>query len=288
MDRNKESDKWTLLDIVKWGTEYFREKAIDSPRLTIELLLCKLLSYQRIDIYTHFDKPLLHAELKALKKMIKRRVKREPLQYILGEVNFCGLNIFVDPSVLIPRPETELLAEEAKKEFDKEQNINALDIGTGSGCIALALAEHYPNIRIDAIDISDEALQTAKENAKRTGLKNIDFYQMNILAEMPNTEYDLVVSNPPYIPEDEFLDLQEEVCRYEPKIALSDNAGGLTFYDRYAEIMHKILKPSGRFLLEIGFNQSEYIKRAFLDKDLKLQFIADGSGKPRIVKGIKE
>lgn len=287
MDKYKELDKWTLLDIVKWGTAYFREKGIDSPRLTIELLLCKLLSIKRIDIYTHFEKPLLSGELKALKKMIKRRVKREPLQYILGEVNFCGLNIRIDPSVLIPRPETELLVNEVLNSYNKDDQISALDIGTGSGCIALALAKHFTDIKIDALDISSEALLIAKENAGRLGLNNIDFIQMNILNDYPSLEYDLVVSNPPYIPESEFKTLQIEVSQYEPKIALSDNADGTVFYERYAEIMNKILKPLGRFYLEIGFEQSEHIKKLFQPKGFKLEFLEDDSGKPRIVKGIR-
>ena len=199
MKNSKHLDTWTIMDIVKWGTEYFQKNGIDSPRLTIELLLCKLLSIQRIEIYTNFEKPLMPSELKSLKKMIKRRIHHEPLQYILGSTNFLGIKLSVNHGVLIPRPETELLVELVKNDINSKSIIETLDIGTGSGCIAIALADHFENIKIDAIDVSQQSLGIAKSNAERLGLANIQFKEENIFSMNNDKKYNLIVSNPPYI-----------------------------------------------------------------------------------------
>ncbi|MES2765675.1 MAG: HemK/PrmC family methyltransferase, partial [Bacteroidota bacterium] len=159
---------WTVLDIINWGKDFFAQKSIDSPRLTIELMLCEVLKIRRIDLYAQFDRPLKDDELARLREMAKRRAGREPLQYILGNTEFYGLPLIVDPSVLIPRPETEILVETVLKTFKNSENkvLKILDIGTGSGCIAVALAVNLPQAEITAVDISEEALEIARQNAK--------------------------------------------------------------------------------------------------------------------------
>jgi release factor glutamine methyltransferase len=282
MNYNNEPDKWTLLKMVKWCTDFFQKKGIDSPRLTIELLLCKLLNIQRIDIYTNFEKPLLPEELRELKSMIKRRVSREPLQYILGKVNFCGLEIIVNEDVLIPRPETEFLVETIKLQFKKEVSFDMLDIGTGSGCISIALAKHFRNANIASVDVSEKALSIASKNAEKAEVQNIKFNKFDVLSEHIDTKYDLIVSNPPYISKDEHSQLQPEITQYEPTYALTDGGDGLAFYKRYAEIFDDIIKPNGKMFLEIGYGQKKDIEDIFMNKGLKIDFLNDSLSIPRI------
>jgi release factor glutamine methyltransferase len=282
MAQNTEPDNWTLLKIVKWGTDFFQKKGIDSPRLTIELLLCKLLNIQRIEIYTNFEKPLLAEELLELKSMIIRRVNREPLQYILGSVNFCGVNLYVNSDVLIPRPETEFLIETIKLHYLKDDELEILDIGSGSGCIPIALSKYFHKARILSVDISEKAIAIAKENAKISEAENIFFKRLDILTEKLSTKFDLVVSNPPYISKEEYKDLQPEIINYEPDFALTDHGDGLKFYQRYAEIFDDIVKEKGKMYLEIGYGQKKKIANIFMMKAIHTDFHNDSLSIPRI------
>ncbi|MDD8018416.1 MAG: peptide chain release factor N(5)-glutamine methyltransferase, partial [Bacteroidota bacterium] len=165
---------WTILDLINWGTNYFTEKGFDEARLSVELLIAHVLKLQRIQLYTNFDKPLADEELTALKELIKRRLQHEPLQYITGETEFMGLKFSVDPRVLIPRPETELLVEQViertRNTFGGVETVRILDVGSGSGCIAVSLAKLISNVHVTAIDISKDALEVAKANAERNGV----------------------------------------------------------------------------------------------------------------------
>jgi release factor glutamine methyltransferase len=282
MAQNTGPDNWTLLKMVKWGTDYFQKKGIDSPRLTIELLLCKLLNIQRIEIYTNFEKPLLDEELIKLKSMIKRRINREPLQYILGSVNFCGVNLFVNSDVLIPRPETEFLIETLKLQYSKDDELEILDIGSGSGCIPIALSKYFHKATILSVDISEKAIAVAKENAKRSGAENVFFERLDILTEKINSEFDIVVSNPPYISKEEYRNLQPEIINFEPDFALTDHGDGLKFYQRYADIFDDIVKQRGKMYLEIGYGQKKEIANIFRMKDIHTDFLNDSLSIPRI------
>jgi release factor glutamine methyltransferase len=160
---------WTALELRRWGEGYFAEKQIDSPRLTMELMLCHILRYSRLELYLHYDKPLTKAELSALKAMIARRAKREPLQYILGETEFYGLPFAIDSSALIPRPETEFLVEAALEYLvQATQPLSVLDIGTGSGCIALTIAKKSPESRVVAMDISEHGARAGCQESIST------------------------------------------------------------------------------------------------------------------------
>ncbi len=282
MNQNSDPEIWTLLKMVKWGTDFFQKKGIDSPRLTIELLICKLLNIQRIDIYTNFEKPFMPEELELLKKMIKRRLDREPLQYILGNVNFCGINIHVNKNVLIPRPETEFLVETIKLNYKKDKTFDVLDIGTGSGCIAITLGKHFNNSNVEAIDISEKALNIARKNTIELEVENILFKQIDILSEKLNSKYDLVVSNPPYISKEDHSNLAPEITKYEPISALTDGGDGLAFYQTYAETFDDIVKPNGRMYLEIGYGQKKQIAEIFKNKGLHTDFLNDSLSIPRI------
>ena len=277
-----------MLEIVQWGTGYFRKKGIESPRLNIELLLCDILKINRIDIYSQYDKPLKERELNILHDLVIRRSKREPLQYITGYTYFYGLKIKVDKSVVIPRPETELLVSEVLKSTEnKHEELLILDIGTSSGCIAVALAKEMRNSKIIAVDNSGYGLKTAKENAALNNICNIEFYKINILSEIPEeTKFNIIVSNPPYIPLKEYKNLAPEILDYEPQSALTDNQDGLTFYKRFSEIFPEILAPGGIFFLEIGFGQSNKLKRIF--SNYMVQIIKDFSDIDRVFIGSKK
>ncbi len=228
---------WHVLEILKVTESAFAGKGIKNPRLNAELLLAYVLKCRRIELYLDFEKPLTAIELAAFREHVKRRLKHEPIQYILGKTEFYGLNFNVSPSVLIPRQETELLVEEVLKHLKETGSKRVLDIGTGSGCLAIAVAANT-DCKIDAIDISTDALQIAKENSDLNNTTDkISFYTKDALNDEPDlSNYDVVMSNPPYIPADEMNTVDDEVKLYEPKAALTDNADGLVFYRRLIQL----------------------------------------------------
>jgi len=277
-------DLWTVKRIVDWGKNYLTEKGIDSPRLTMELLLCDVLKLKRIDLYMNHEKPLNNIELKKLREFILRRADREPLQYIVGYTEFFGNTINVNPSVLIPRPETELLVKIAsdfakKQEGDKH---TALDIGTGSGCIILSFAKLLPEWSCTAIDNSEEALTVAKQNAKKLAVKNVHFHNADIFVTPPRRKYTVVMSNPPYIGTTDMDALEPEVGKYEPKSSLTDGEDGLKYYKHFAEIFPQIIAKGGAFFMEIGYGQADSVRNMFRQKNININIENDYSGIPRI------
>jgi len=281
---------WTILSLLNWATKYLQEKEFENPRLNVELLLSHSLKLSRIQLYTSFEKPLSKDELANFKQLFQRRLQHEPLQYIIGETEFFGLKYSVDNRVLIPRPETEILVEEIiqqAKLFPENEIINILDIGTGSGNIAITVAKHILNSNIISIDISNDSLELAKENAKQNQVESkIKFLNVDIFAnyELPITNYDFIVSNPPYISIEEFQSLQPEVKIFEPKTATTDNADGLTFYRRIAEIGKSLLNENGTIAVEIAYNQSEQVKTIFANANYKnISARKDYSGIERII-----
>lgn len=277
---------WTALELRRWGEGYFAEKQIDSPRLTMELMLCHILRYSRLELYLHYDKPLTKAELSALKAMIARRAKREPLQYILGETEFYGLPFAIDSSALIPRPETEFLVEAALEYLvQATQPLSVLDIGTGSGCIALTIAKKSPESRVVAMDISETALALAAKNQSALGVENCELVKRDIFREIiVKKPFDVIVSNPPYISTEGMAELEPELLRHEPHIALTDGGDGLRFYRRFAEVFPSILAPDGMFFIEIGYGQAAEVIDLFADA-YQCSIKNDLAGIPRILIG---
>lgn len=279
---------WTIIDIIRWGTQYFAEKQIDSPRLTIERMLCAAAQLERLDLYMKFDKPLSAGELAVLRNMVKRRLKREPLQYILGETEFYGLTIEVDSTVLIPRPETELIVSHILEHAATRgaAPLRILDIGTGSGCIPIALAHHLPECTVHAIDRSADCLQTAQKNALSNGCKTITFEICDILSSLPATKpFDIIVSNPPYVPREDFGNLQPEISRFEPSAALTDGQDGRSFYRRFAEIFPQLLVDSGYFCIEIGHGMERDVLNIFRENGFAVSSFKDYAGIPRCIYG---
>lgn len=286
---------WTTIELINWCKPYFEKQGVDSPRLTIELMIAHVLQKQRIQLYTQFDRPFSEEELSTLRAMIKRRAAREPLQYILGETEFFGLMLNVSPAALIPRPETELLVEcvlnRLKRESINDASIlstSILDIGTGTGCIALALAKNLPESAVYGIDVSEDALALAKSNAERTQATSVQFGKINILETQPKRRFRVIVSNPPYIGLDDMNELEPELSNHEPRTALTDEADGLRFYRRFAEIFPTMLEEGGWFAVEIGYGQAESVEALFQAAGFQTEIINDYAGIARIRAGWKE
>lgn len=267
-DTTTQNKTWRVLELINWTTDYLKNKGFTSARSDVEWLLMDVLDCERMELYTGFEKPLKHSELDAFKKLLKRRVKNEPVQYIIGETEFMGYPFKVDESVLIPRPETEILVELAAdwlRTKKKEKQLSVLDIGTGSGCIGVSVAKLVENSQVTLVDVSDEALSIARENADVNDVSDrVTLKQMDVLSEEPEGQYNLILCNPPYIAKDEMETLQEDIRKYEPKKALLAESDGLIFYRRFASAGKEWLAPKGRMMLEIGgSHQSEAIQKLF-------------------------
>ena len=257
----------TVLEAIQKSADFLGKKNVESPRLNAELLLAHQLKLPRMKLYLNFERALTAAETDGLRELVKRRGQREPLQHITGLTNFCGCEISVNRSVLVPRPETELLAELGWQFLVTRHSslVTALDFCTGSGCIAIAIATKCPAAKIIATDISAEALALAKQNSvANTVAERIDFFAGDGFAAIsPAMRFDLIVSNPPYIPSAEIAALDPEVRDFDPRLALDGGADGLDFYRRLAKDAATFLKPDGKIMLEFGDGQADVIKIIF-------------------------
>jgi len=272
-----------------WGEDYFRKHSILSPRLTMELLLCDILDCKRIDLYLNYDRPLRSEELDKLHNYIVLVTKSVPLQYIFGKMQFYGLELFIDKRALIPRQETEQLVKIAI-EFLEDSNFNPiqiLDIGTGSGCIAISIASHFKDTTrkcyIDAIDNSVDSLELAKENAQKYNLNNIEFHLLDILKGNISLEkYNCIVSNPPYIPLKNYNLLDKQIREYEPQSSLTDFSDGLTFYKRYKELV-ETMQVGSMMILEIDGSNTNDLLEIFKNNNCKIEIFKDLAGIDRIM-----
>ncbi len=282
----------TVLELLTLTTDYFVKKEIESPRLNAELLLSHVLECKRLDLYLCYDKPVGDKETSAYREAVRQRGLRVPLQYITGSTEFYGMKFKVNAHTLIPRPETELLVEHVLA-FVKNQNVSSiLDIGTGSGNIAIALAKELLETRVTAIDVSDEAILMAKENAETYAVENpVTFVQMDVSADnvqLPGM-YDVIVSNPPYVSFDEYQKLQKEVVEYEPKHAVTDFGDGLKFYKIISKLASSSLHANGLLFFEMGYGQSTDIQAVMVrDGFADIEIFKDYQGIERVIKGRKD
>jgi release factor glutamine methyltransferase len=279
----------TVLEVIKLSTEYLQKKGVESPRANAEILLAEILKGRRLELYLSFDKPLAENEVQIYREAIRKRGLRIPFQYIVGNVEFYGLKLIVNESVLIPRPETELLVEKIINESDKSANLKILDIGSGSGNISLSIAKNLPSSKIVSIDISENALAVANQNAELNSLQErVEFKLFDIMKDDLNSlgKYDLIVSNPPYVSENDYENLEPELKNYEPKIALSDNSDGISFYKRIIELSDQILSKPGKIYFELGMGQSKQVQNLFEQKWFSnITVTKDYSGIDRIICG---
>ncbi|WP_446745548.1 peptide chain release factor N(5)-glutamine methyltransferase [Silvibacterium acidisoli] len=253
---------------------------LPNPRLDAELLLRHVLQQDRAWLLTHPEVELSAAQSAAYEAAIARRIRHEPIQYIRGTQEFYGLDFLVGPGVLIPRPETEHLVEAALERLPKRSPLSIVDVGTGSGILAVTFAKQLPDARVVAVDLSVDALSIARENARRHDVEDrIRFIESDLLAALPGEIFDAVVSNPPYIPDTEVLEPQ--VRNYEPEQALFAGADGLDIYRRLIPEAHAALRPKGWLLMEFGHGQRDRLA-ALLSGWHELVFVDDLQGIPRV------
>ncbi|MFO7962959.1 MAG: peptide chain release factor N(5)-glutamine methyltransferase [Desulfobacterales bacterium] len=285
---------WTILGILNWTTAYFSSHDVEAPRASAEIILAHVLRVNRIDLYTNYDKPLTGDELAAYKRLIKRRVGREPVAYITGTKGFWSMDLHVTDKCLIPRPETEILVQEALA-FLPEDSIGPpmkiLEFGTGSGAVVIALALERPGHLFFASDCFTEALWVARKNATEHHLMDQILFFAGDWTEPLKIEsrFDMIISNPPYIPTSEITHLQLEISRFEPAAALDGGMDGLSCIRRIVGSVRNHLAPGGRLLLEIGYDQktkvADIIRSVGGYEDIA--FVRDYGGHYRVVSAKK-
>ncbi len=277
----------TVLESLQLSTDFLEKKGIESSRLNAELLLSEILRCKRLDLYLKFDQPLKENEVNIYREWIARRGKFEPLQYIIGNVEFYCLPFKVTPDVLIPRPETEILVEEVIKFCKDKTGLKILDIGTGSGNIPIALAKNMNDAELTAVDISEKALSIARENAVSNGVEEkIQFISSDVKKFMSNYKFDIIVSNPPYVSNEEYPNLQNEILNYEPMVAVTDSNDGFDFYRTIAGRAKILLKSDGKIFLEVGKDQSKYVADILEKNDfINIYFVKDYQQIDRVVVG---
>lgn len=266
MPEQNTKKEWKIVELINWSANYLKEKGVGNPRTSAEILLGFVLNLKRIDLYLNYNRILKEDELTHFREVIKRRAKKEPTQYITGSTEFMSLPFNVNPTVFIPRPETEILVENIiniSKERWKEKNvINILDIGTGCGNIAVCLAKYIDNSKIFAIDVSDEILKIAEENVKLNSVADKILLKNLSIFDAGQTEFNdihIVVSNPPYISLKDFPYLSDEVKLYEPEEGLHDSADGLSFFKVICEKSKNWLTDDGMLFMEVGLGESEKV-----------------------------
>lgn len=289
-----------LKEILDKTTQFFKDKNIDSPRLDAELLLAHGLKLERMQLYLKFDQPMGEAELATCRELVRRRVQGEPVAYILGSKYFYGYNFIVNSAVLIPRPETEHVVEAALNwAQDKDTAYTIVDLGSGSGCIGQTLLKKLPNAKLVAVDMSDKALEVAKANAEALGVAdrvqfvnsdaaNVDQVLATVKDFTGTAEIHILVSNPPYIASDD-KDVEENVKKFEPEIALFAPENGLKFLRDWSQKYAPFLSDKAIVLMEMGMTQGPAMKAHFdgLGVFNKVDVIKDLASLDRVIRGIK-
>lgn len=287
-------ERFTINELIKKGINEIEKGDFNNPLLDVQLLMCYTLNVDRLYIYTHGNDILEEQHVDKFFKLVNIRKSGYPLQYILKKQEFMGLDFFVDEGVLVPRPDTEVLVEKIidiveKGYFKDNESLNILDIGTGSGAITLSLAHYIKNSLLYSVDISKKALEIANENMMNLGLENrVKLLEGDLLDKLDSSlidKFNIIVSNPPYIPSKDIDDLQIEVSKYEPRLALDGGLDGLDFYKRIIDKAPLYLKENGLLAFEIGYNQAKELKnllsksRGFRD----IEVIKDLGGNDRVV-----
>ena len=259
---------WNVQSIMTWSIDYLNKREIPSARLDVELLLAHTLSVSRIQLYVEYDRPLNEDEKSTFRELLKQRSEGVPIAYLTGVKEFMGFDFMVNPDVLIPRPDTETIVEYIIEHFT-EDPVQCLEVGVGSGCIGLSLTKLRPNWQLTGWDISEAAVKVAQENANRLDVEaQVNFIVQDGLdhTAWQGEQWDLVVSNPPYIGDHEHHDVDDGVKKYEPHLALFPGGDGLRFYEMFSQNAFSALKPGGSLIVEFGWQQAESVT-AMLQRD---------------------
>lgn len=281
------ADRWTVLRLLNWTKDFLTKKGSDSPRLDAEILLASVLKCQRVKLYVQFEEEVSEANRAAFRELVKKRAEGAPVAYLVGTKEFYQVRLHVNPAVLIPRSDSETLVVEALARLKGLEKPRAVDVGTGSGCLALACAEHQKSARFIAIDLSPEALAVARANAERLNLDaRVEFRQGDLLEPVLGEEpFDLILSNPPYIASGVIPTLEPTVRDFEPHLALDGGPDGLRVVARLIEQAPPLLKPGGHLLLEIGSDQEAAV-RALVEARPELALsptVRDSANHPRVI-----
>lgn len=279
-----------LLDILNMSKEFLEKRGVESARLNAELIIAEILKLKRLDLYLNYERPMMEEEVSLIREWIKRRGDKEPLQYILGKEEFYGLTFKVNKSVLIPRQDTEVLVEKAIEKLKNRVKPKVLDIGAGSGAISISIAKNVLDSVVLGVDISEEALCVAKENMEQNEIKNLKFIKSNVFENVNYSEFDMIISNPPYIPDYEYETLMSEVKEHEPKTALVAEDNGYFFYKKIIDEGKNYLVSGGVVLFEAGYNQAQNIGELFKqDGNYKnVEIFKDYAGIERVVAAVKK
>ncbi len=284
-------ERWTIGRLLTWTANFLKKKGSESPRLEAEVLLAHVLEWPRVKLYTHFEDEISERDRARFRDLVKKRSEGMPVAYLVGHQEFFSLPFTVSPAVLIPRPDTETLVVEALERLKGKTSPAVVDVGTGSGCVALAIAKRHESARVIAIDISADALEVAKANARTLGLADrVEFRHGDLLAPISGEKpFDLIVSNPPYIPSAEIAALEPGVRDYEPRLALDGGDEGLDFYVRLIDEAAAILAPGGSLAVEIGSSQGPAVlaliaARQEWSDPLTLR---DAANQPRVIRAFR-
>ena len=279
-----------LLDILNMSKEFLEKRGVESARLNAELIIAEILKLKRLDLYLNYERPMVEEEVSLIREWIKRRGDKEPLQYILGKEEFYGLTFKVNKSVLIPRQDTEVLVEKAIEKLKNRIKPKVLDIGAGSGAISISIAKNVSDSVVLGVDISEEALCVAKENMEQNEIKNLKLIKSNVFENVNYSEFDMIISNPPYIPDYEYETLMSEVKEHEPKTALVAEDNGYFFYKKIIDEGKNYLVSGGVVLFEAGYNQAQNIGELFKqDGNYKnIEIFKDYAGIERVVAAVKK
>lgn len=285
------ADRWTIRRLLTWTTEFLTKKGAESPRLDAEVLLAHVLQWPRVQLYTRYEDDPGEAPRAAFRDLVRRRAEGTPVAYLVGRKEFFSLPLTVSPAVLIPRPDTETVVVEFLALMKDHESPRAVDVGTGSGCIALACLSRHPSARFVAIDLSPDALAVARGNAERLDLASrVDVREGDLLEPVRSDgPFDAILSNPPYIPTDDIPGLEPGVRDHEPHTALDGGPDGLRIVARLISAAPALLRPGGHLILEIGSAQEAPV-RALIEAEPTLELaptIRDAANHPRVVRAVR-
>jgi release factor glutamine methyltransferase len=285
-------DRWTVLRLLTWTTDYLKQRGAESPRLDAEVLLAKVLGWERVKLYTHFEEEVGEQPRGAFRALIRRRAEGMPVAYLVGRKEFYSLPLAVSPAVLIPRPDSEFVVVEFLALTKALEAPRAVDVGTGSGCLALACAQHHKTARFVAVDNSAEALAVAESNARTHGLSDrVEFRLGDRLAPVADSgPFDVILANPPYIPTAVIATLEPGVRDYEPHGALDGGVDGLRMVAPLIAESVPLLKAGGHLILEIGSDQEGPVRELVAAQPLlKLApTIRDHANHPRVIRATRQ
>ena len=284
-------DRWTVGRLLTWTRDFLQKKGSESPRLDAEILLASVMKCQRVNLYTQYEDEVDEAHRSSFRDLVKRRAEGAPVAYLVGKKEFYRVRLNVTPAVLIPRSDSETAVVEALARLKGLENPRAVDVGTGSGCLTLACLDQHKTARFTAIDISPEALAVARENAAKLNLDGrVDFRLGDLLGPVADQPpFDLILSNPPYIPTDVIATLEPTVREFEPHLALDGGPDGLRVVTRLIEQAVPLLKPGGHLVVEIGSDQEAPVRDLVMAQSaLSLSpTIRDSANHPRVIHALK-